>query len=126
MASWIKAELLKRGVAAVEIHGGRTQGQRETALAAFRDGSAGVLVATDVAARGIDVPEVEHVVQAVMPSTEVREKLAMANDEPCLRLRRRTWKAGQVVTAVWLHYPGNRYDLTARYAPNRYPGNSRP
>ena len=50
-ASWIKAELSKRSISAAELHGGRTQGQRETALAAFRAGSVDVLVATDVSAR---------------------------------------------------------------------------
>ena len=65
--------------------------------------------------------ELEHVVQAVMPSQQVRRALAMAQGEPCLRLRRRTWKDSQVVTVVSLYYPGTRYDLAARYAADRYP-----
>ena len=65
--------------------------------------------------------EVEHVVQAVMPSSQIRLQLRMPLDEPCLRLRRRTWKDAQVVTVVSLYYPGARYDLAARYFTDRYP-----
>ena len=65
--------------------------------------------------------EVEHVVQAVMPSAQTRGQLRMPPDEPCLSLRRRTWKHGKVVTLVSLYYPGARYDLAARYLTDRYP-----
>ncbi|WP_204266418.1 helicase-related protein, partial [Klebsiella aerogenes] len=54
--------LAKAGIAAAAIHGNKSQPQRERALAAFRDGSCRVLVATDIAARGIDVEGVSHVV----------------------------------------------------------------
>lgn len=49
------------GFKAASIHGNKSQGQRERALKAFRDGEIRVLVATDVAARGIDIPGVTHV-----------------------------------------------------------------
>jgi ATP-dependent RNA helicase DeaD len=49
------------------IHGGRTQGQRNSALAAFREGKARVLVATDIAARGIDVERIAHVINYDLP-----------------------------------------------------------
>ena len=49
------------------IHGGRTQGQRNRALRDFRNGKIRILRATDVAARGIDVPEVEHVINFDLP-----------------------------------------------------------
>ena len=49
------------------IHGGRTQGQRNRALRDFRNGKIRILCATDVAARGIDVPEVEHVINFDLP-----------------------------------------------------------
>lgn len=55
------------GVTAEEIHGDRSQSQREHALKMFRDGHVRILVATDVAARGLDVPAVMHVVQFDMP-----------------------------------------------------------
>ncbi|WP_245582378.1 DEAD/DEAH box helicase [Neorhizobium lilium] len=49
------------------IHGNKSQGQRERALKAFRDGEISVLVATDVAARGIDIPAVSHVYNYDLP-----------------------------------------------------------
>ena len=55
------------GIAASAIHGNKAQNARERALAAFRDGSAPVLVATDIAARGIDVDGVTHVIQFDLP-----------------------------------------------------------
>lgn len=56
------------GVTASAIHGNRSQSQRERALAAFRSGKAPILVATDIAARGIDVREVSHVVNYDLPN----------------------------------------------------------
>ncbi|MFJ6330825.1 DEAD/DEAH box helicase [Rhizobium sp. NPDC092011] len=55
------------GFAAASIHGNKSQGQRERALKAFRDGEIRVLVATDVAARGIDIPGVSHVYNYDLP-----------------------------------------------------------
>ena len=55
------------GVSVAAIHGNKSQNQRETALDAFRDGRIRVLVATDIAARGIDVDEVSHVVNFELP-----------------------------------------------------------
>jgi len=56
------------GIAAAAIHGNKSQPQRERALAAFRSGDARVLVATDIAARGIDVEGVSHVVNFELPN----------------------------------------------------------
>jgi len=64
--------------------------------------------------------EMEHRVRAVMPERASRELLQLADNEPCLQLVRRTWKNGRVVTRVTLTYPGNRYELGARYATNEY------
>jgi ATP-dependent RNA helicase RhlE len=55
------------GVRAVAMHGDRTQNQRNQALAGFRDGRYRVLVATDVAARGIHVDSVGHVINFDLP-----------------------------------------------------------
>jgi ATP-dependent RNA helicase RhlE len=55
------------GVKVAAIHGNKSQNQREIALDAFRDGRIRVLVATDIAARGIDVDEVSHVVNFELP-----------------------------------------------------------
>jgi len=56
------------GVEAVSIHGDKSQGQRERALAAFKAGAVRALVATDIAARGIDIDAVSHVVQYELPN----------------------------------------------------------
>jgi ATP-dependent RNA helicase RhlE len=56
------------GIAANAIHGNKSQPQREKALEAFRDGSVPVLVATDIAARGIDIPGVSHVINYDLPN----------------------------------------------------------
>ncbi|ABY30965.1 MULTISPECIES: DEAD/DEAH box helicase [Methylorubrum] len=58
----------KASVVSAAIHGNKSQPQRERALAAFRDGSCRVLVATDIAARGIDVDGVTHVVNYDLPN----------------------------------------------------------
>lgn len=55
------------GIDAVAIHGGLTQGKRTRAIQGFKHGDFRVLVATDIAARGIDVPSVEHVVNFDLP-----------------------------------------------------------
>ena len=56
------------GIEATAIHGNKSQPQRERALADFRDGRARVLVATDIAARGIDVDGVSHVINFDLPN----------------------------------------------------------
>ncbi len=61
-------KLKASGVDAVAMHGDKTQGQRERALAAFEDGKLDTLVATDVAARGIDVQDVTHVINFDAPA----------------------------------------------------------
>ncbi|WP_298495497.1 DEAD/DEAH box helicase [uncultured Maritimibacter sp.] len=63
----LKRQLEDAGFKAVSIHGNKSQGQRDRALQAFRDGAARVLVATDVAARGIDIPGVSHVYNFDLP-----------------------------------------------------------
>jgi superfamily II DNA/RNA helicase len=55
------------GFGVTQIHGGRSQGQRNTALKGFREGRFRILVATDVAARGLDVPHIEHVINYEIP-----------------------------------------------------------
>jgi ATP-dependent RNA helicase RhlE len=58
----------KAGIAGAAIHGNKSQPQRERALAAFRAGTCRVLVATDIAARGIDVDGVTHVINYDLPN----------------------------------------------------------
>jgi ATP-dependent RNA helicase RhlE len=60
--------LESKGFAAASIHGNKSQGQRDRAITAFKAGKVRVLVATDVAARGIDIPDVRHVYNYDMPN----------------------------------------------------------
>jgi len=69
-AAKVADELVERGFAAAPIHGDLGQGAREQALRAFRNGKVDILVATDVAARGIDVDNVTHVINYQCPEDE--------------------------------------------------------
>ena len=66
----VAADMQDRGFAAAAVHGDLGQGAREQALRAFRAGKIDVLVATDVAARGIDVQDVTHVINYQCPDEE--------------------------------------------------------
>jgi ATP-dependent RNA helicase RhlE len=66
-ADRLTSRLSRSGHSATQIHGDRTQSQRNQALRRFTDGQARILVATDVAARGIDVKHIAHVVNYDMP-----------------------------------------------------------
>ncbi|MDG4649866.1 DEAD/DEAH box helicase [Roseibacterium sp. SDUM158017] len=61
-------KLEAEGFAVASIHGNKSQGQRDRAISAFREGKVRVLVATDVAARGIDIPDVKHVYNYDLPN----------------------------------------------------------
>ena len=67
-ADRVVRDLGKKGIAAEAIHGNKSQNQRERVLAAFRDGKVRTLVATDIAARGIDVEGISHVVNYDLPN----------------------------------------------------------
>jgi superfamily II DNA/RNA helicase len=69
-AQKISDDLTERGFAAAAVHGDLGQGAREQALRAFRSGKVDVLVATDVAARGIDIDDVTHVINFQAPEDE--------------------------------------------------------
>ena len=60
--------LLVKGVEAVSIHGGKDQEERNEAIRLFKEGKKDVLVATDVAAKGLDFPEIQHVINFEMPN----------------------------------------------------------
>lgn len=60
--------LLLKGVEAVSIHGGKDQDERNEAIDLFKSGQKHVLVATDVAAKGLDFPDIQHVINFDMPS----------------------------------------------------------
>lgn len=65
----LSKELIARGFSADAIHGGKSQGQRQRALARFKQSEVTILVATDVAARGIDVADISHVINYNIPKT---------------------------------------------------------
>src|SRR5450830_1757896 len=67
-ANKLVEQLAKDGVAAMAIHGNKSQSARTKALAEFKDGSLPVLVATDIAARGIDIDQLPHVVNYDLPN----------------------------------------------------------
>lgn len=67
-ADKISHKLERKGIKSIAIHSNRTQAQRERALAGFKNGQYNVLVATDVAARGIDVEGISHVINYDVPT----------------------------------------------------------
>jgi superfamily II DNA/RNA helicase len=69
-AQKLSDELLERGFSAVSVHGDMGQGAREKSLAQFKSDKANILVATDVAARGIDIDAVSHVINFDCPEDE--------------------------------------------------------
>lgn len=68
-ATWVKDRLRDANVSAEEIHGDITQNQREKTLRKYRAGAFSVLVATDVAARGLDIPTISHVINYDLPES---------------------------------------------------------
>jgi superfamily II DNA/RNA helicase len=89
-AAKVAEELTERGFAAAAVHGDLGQGAREQALRAFRSGKVDVLVATDVAARGIDVDDVTHVINYQCPE----------EDKTYIHRIGRTGRAGKTGIAV--------------------------
>ena len=89
----VAATLTQRGFAAAAVHGDLGQGQRERAMRAFRSGKVDVLVATDVAARGLDVDDVTHVVNYECPEDDMAYLHRIGRT-------RRAGRAGVAVTFV--------------------------
>ena len=61
------------------------------------------------------ISEAEHVIEAALPQPEERRLLKIPAKEPCIRLHRRTWSDGKLVSCVDLTYPGSRYRLSGRF-----------
>ncbi|MDJ0931529.1 C-terminal helicase domain-containing protein [Breoghania sp.] len=93
----LTAHLVNRGFQAVSLSGEMAQSERSNALQSMRDGRARVCVATDVAARGIDLPNLDLVVHTDLPS----------NPETLLHRSGRTGRAGRKGVCV-LIVPENR------------------
>ncbi len=69
-AERISDTLIEKGIYATYYHGGMDQDERERALIQFRNGSVSYLITTDLAARGLDIPEMNHVIHYHLPSKE--------------------------------------------------------
>ncbi|MBF6571284.1 MAG: DEAD/DEAH box helicase [Candidatus Binataceae bacterium] len=93
--------LVRSGIMAVAIHGDRSQSQRNAALAGFRRGTYRVMVATDIAARGLDIQDVSHVINFDLP------------DVPDTYIHRigRTARMGKAGAALTLVAPDERQAL---------------
>jgi superfamily II DNA/RNA helicase len=89
-AAKLQEELVDRGFNAASVHGDLNQDQRERAMAAFKAGKKDILIATDVAARGIDVDDVTHVINHTVPD----------DDKTYLHRVGRTGRAGRTGIAV--------------------------
>jgi superfamily II DNA/RNA helicase len=100
-AKKLAKDLTERGIPAVDLHGNLSQPQRDRNLAAFADGSARVLVATDIAARGIHVDDIALVVH-VDPPTEHKAYLHRSG---------RTARAGAKGTVVTVILPDQQRDV---------------
>ena len=98
MVSRLTARLSNRGFSVVALSGELTQGERSNALQAMRDGRARVCVATDVAARGIDLPKLDLVVHAELPGSH----------ETLLHRSGRTGRAGRKGVSALIVTPSAR------------------
>jgi ATP-dependent RNA helicase RhlE len=100
-ADRLARQLIQRGVNAAPIHGDRSQGQRQVALAGFKNGKVTVLIATDIVARGIDVEEISHVINYDLPN----------GAEDYVHRIGRTARAGKEGSAVMLMAPEEEMQL---------------
>ena len=112
-ADKIVRQLAAAGIPSVAIHGNKSQPQRERAMAAFKSGQAPVLIATDIAARGIDIPNVGHVVNFDLPDVP----------EQYVHRIGRTARAGADGAAIAFCAPDERINL-ARHRAADPPGAS--
>jgi superfamily II DNA/RNA helicase len=94
--------LAAHGVKAVAMHGNKSQSQRERALTSFESGAVDTLVATDVAARGIDIERISHVINFDPP----------ADSETYVHRIGRTGRAGRTGIGITLLSPDQRHDVT--------------
>jgi ATP-dependent RNA helicase RhlE len=102
-AERLKKQLEGAGINAGSIHGNKSQGQRERAIRAFRGGDLDVMVATDVAARGIDIPGITHVYNYDLPNVA----------ENYVHRIGRTARAGRAGKAIAFCSPAEMSELRA-------------
>jgi ATP-dependent RNA helicase RhlE len=104
-ADRLSAKLARRGVAAVAMHGDLSQAARERALARFDSGKVQTMIATDVAARGLDLDDITHVINFDPPE----------EDKGYVHRTGRTGRAGRSGTAITLVLPDEQAE-TSRVA----------
>ena len=97
-ASELAIKLLEAGHSVDEYHGNLSQGQRERLVKRFREGKIRMIVATDIAARGLDVDDLSHVINYDLPD----------NAETYIHRIGRTGRAGKAGAAIALVQPGDR------------------
>lgn len=102
-ADKVSRHLESAGLSSAAIHGNKSQSQRERALASFRSGGTSILVATDIAARGIDIDDVSHVINFELPNVA----------EAYVHRIGRTARAGRTGIAISLCDPAERDLLRA-------------
>ena len=102
-ADWLSETLADKGFAAAALHGDMPQAKRNRTLTGLRRGDIKVLIATDVAARGIDVPAISHVINYGMP---------MKPEDYVHRIGR-TGRAGRSGIAITLAVPADRFKVRA-------------
>ncbi len=100
-ADRLAQKLARHGVRAAAMHGDKSQSQRERALARFEDGSVTTLIATDVAARGLDLDDVTHVINFDPP----------ADDKAYTHRVGRTGRAGRAGTGITLVLPDQQAEV---------------
>ncbi len=101
-ADRLASKLLRNDVNAVALHGDMTQSARERALKRFRDGRATTLVATDVAARGLDLDDITHVINFDPPE----------DDKGYVHRVGRTGRAGRSGSGITLVLPDQQADVS--------------
>ena len=102
-ADRLAKQLQRDGINAVPIHGNRSQSQRTKALADFKSGAARILVATDIAARGLDIDQLPHVINFELPNVP----------EDYVHRIGRTGRAGSTGEAISLVSPDERSYLAS-------------
>ncbi|HET8606694.1 MAG TPA: C-terminal helicase domain-containing protein, partial [Gaiellaceae bacterium] len=101
-ADRLASKLVRRGLAATALHGDMSQRAREKALAAFRAGKVTTLVATDVAARGLDLEDITHVINFDPPE----------DDKGYVHRVGRTGRAGRTGAGITFVLPEQQADVS--------------
>jgi superfamily II DNA/RNA helicase len=101
-ADRLATRLKQKGIAAVAMHGDLTQAARSKALSRFSTGKVDVLIATDVAARGLDMDDITHVINFDPPE----------DDKAYVHRVGRTARAGRSGTGVTFVLPEQRHDVS--------------